>query len=47
MWMPFWLSNNHWFPGGLQCMHLAWGMTNLGDGSQSQGLCCLGDCVEI
>ena len=41
--MTFWLSNDHAFPGGLQCLSLAWGMKHLGDGSQGQALGCLGD----
>ena len=41
MWMPFWLSNDHVFPAGLHCPHLAWGMSHLGDGSQGQALASL------
>ena len=41
--MPFWLSSDHVFPGGLQCLSPAWGMSHLGDGSQGQALGVLGD----
>ena len=36
MWMPFWLNNDHVFPGGLQCLSPAWGMNHLRDDSQVQ-----------
>ena len=36
MWMPVLQNNDHVFPGGLQCLSLAWGMNHLGDDSQGQ-----------
>ena len=36
MMVPFWLSSDHVFPGDLQCLSLAWGMSHLGDGFQGQ-----------
>ena len=41
MWMPFWLKNDHVFPGGLQCLSLAWGMNHLPDDSQGHAQDCL------